>query len=157
MNPLIPLSYRWNSTSWYCTKMALTLNNPIFFSASHLIGLYTRSMTRRSIIVGIRGREGRTLLDYAGHRPTKCNMGMMSLAGHGPRFGSRYVYLIIAETGPRVPGPYKDDKRVNDAARPPEGRPPETDSLSASGLPWSIDRPARMPDSPLSSQWKYWH
>ena len=46
----------------------------LFFSASHQTELNTRSMTRRSIIVGIGGGEGRTraeargLLDYAGHR-----------------------------------------------------------------------------------------
>ena len=48
----------------------------IFVAASHQTGLDTKSMTRRSIQVGIRGREGharaeaRTLLNYARHRPT---------------------------------------------------------------------------------------
>ena len=48
----------------------------IFVSASHLTGVDTRSKTRRSIIVGIRGEEGRgraearALLDFAGHRAT---------------------------------------------------------------------------------------
>ena len=48
----------------------------IFVSASHQTGLDTRSMTRRSIIVEIRGEESRAqaearaLLDYAGHQST---------------------------------------------------------------------------------------
>ena len=52
------------------------LKKPIFVSASHQTGLDIRLMTRRSIIVGIRGgggrvgAEARALLDYAGHRPT---------------------------------------------------------------------------------------
>ena len=53
------------------------------------------SMTRRSIIVGIRAGEGqarakaRALLVYADHRPTYFNVGLMSLGGHGPKSGSR--------------------------------------------------------------------
>ena len=48
----------------------------LFVSASYQTGLVTRSMTRRSIIVGIRGGKGRaraearTLLDHADHRLT---------------------------------------------------------------------------------------
>ena len=60
--------------SEYDTKLHLIMKLPfwIFVSASHQTGLDTRSMTRRSIIVGFRGGEGRAraLLDYAGHRPT---------------------------------------------------------------------------------------
>ena len=49
--------------------------------------LTQRQMTR--IIVGVREGEGRTqaeagaLLVYAGYRPTKCNVGLMSLVRHG--------------------------------------------------------------------------
>ena len=51
-------------------------DSPIFVSASHHTGLDTRSITRKSIIVGIKGGEGRALakerarLDFAGHRST---------------------------------------------------------------------------------------
>ena len=119
----------------------------IFVSASHQIGLDTRSMTRKSIIVGIRGGEGRAraaaraLLDYV-------NEGLMSLAGHGLKFGSRHGCLIIAKTGQQGSVLYKG---VNDAVRPPEGGPAEAEVLLASSLLLSIDRPARVPDSPLKS------
>ena len=53
----------------------------------------------------------------------------MSLAGLGPKSG-------------------KSDKGVIDAARPTEGGPAEAGGLSTSSLPWSIDHPARMLDSP---------
>ena len=49
---------------------------PLFVSASHQIGLNTKSMTRKSIIVGVRIGEGRVLsearglLDYASNQPT---------------------------------------------------------------------------------------
>ena len=46
---------------------------------------------------------------------------------------------------------YKGDKGVNDAARPPAGGPAEAGVFSALSLPWSIDRPTWMPDSPLKS------
>ena len=74
----------------------------IFVSASHQTGVDTRSMTQRLIIVGIKGGEGwawakaQAQLDYAGHQPTYCNVGLISLAGHGPKSGSRHVCLIIA-------------------------------------------------------------
>ena len=42
-------------------------------------------------------------------------------------------------------------KSVNDAAGPPESGPAETRGLSTSSLPWSVDRPARMPDSPVKN------
>ena len=48
----------------------------LFVSASHQTGLDTRSMTRRSIVVGFKGEESRArakaraLLDYTGYRPT---------------------------------------------------------------------------------------
>ena len=51
---------------------------------------------------------------------------------------------------------YKGDKDVSVAARPLEGGPAETRGLSVSSLPWSNDRLAQMPDSPLNSQWKNW-
>ena len=76
-------------------------------------------------------------LDYAGHRPTSCNVGLMSLAGHGPKSGQQVLY--------------KDDKGVNNAARPLEGDPAEAGYPSTSNLKWSIDRPARMLNSPLRS------
>ena len=47
-------------------------------------------------------------------------MGLMSLAGHRPKSGSRHVCLIIAKTGQRGPVLYKVD---NDAAGTPEGGP----------------------------------
>ena len=49
------------------------------FRASHQTGLDTRSMTRRSIIVGFRREEGRAraevraLLDYDAARPPECD------------------------------------------------------------------------------------
>ena len=70
----------------------------------------------------------------------------MSLAGHRPKSGSRHVGLIIL---------YKGNKGVNDAARPPKGGPVEAGSLSATSLPWGIDRTTQMQDSPLNSQRKY--
>ena len=79
----------------------LLANRLIFVIASHQTGLDTRSMTQRSIIVGMWG-EGqalalaRTLLDCADHRPTLYNVGLMNLAGFGPKSGSRHVCLIIA-------------------------------------------------------------
>ena len=52
---------------------------------------------------------------------------------------------------------YKDEKDVSVAARLFEGDPAEAGGLSASSLPWSIDRPARMPDCPLKSLYtKQW-
>ena len=48
----------------------------LFVSASYLTGLDAKTMARKSIIEGIRGREGQarteaqTLFDYIGHRPT---------------------------------------------------------------------------------------
>ena len=56
-------------------------DSPIFVTASHQTGLDTRS-----IIVGFWGEDARVpaeawdLLDYAGHQPTLCNVGLMSLA-----------------------------------------------------------------------------
>ena len=53
-------------------------------------------------IVGVKrggGRawaETRALRVYAGHRFTWCNVSLMSLAGHGPKHGSRHGCLIIA-------------------------------------------------------------
>ena len=58
----------------------------IFSSASHQTGFDTRSMTRRLIKVGINGGVGlewtkaHTLLVCAAHRPTKCDVGLMSQA-----------------------------------------------------------------------------
>ena len=51
---------------------------------------------------GFRRGEGRAwakawaLLDYNDHQPTLCHVGLMSLAGHGPKSGCRHVFLIIA-------------------------------------------------------------
>ena len=56
-------------------------------------------MTQRSIIVGIRGGEGRTRTEaralqvYASHRSTYCNEGLMSQAEHGHKSGSSHVGL----------------------------------------------------------------
>ena len=105
-------------------------------------------MTRRSIIVWIRRGEGRArakawaLLDYAGHWPSQCNVGLMSLAGHGPKSGSRHVYLIMIKTG---------QQGVNDAARPPEGGPTEAGGFQPQVCHGAIDRLVRMPDSQLKS------
>ena len=79
----------------------------------------------------------------------------MNLAGHGPKYVSKHVCLIITWTGQQGPVLYKGDEGVSDAARPPEGDPTEVGGLSASSLPWSIDRPAWMQDSPLNSQRKW--
>ena len=55
---------------WRCRS------STVFVTASHQTGLDTSSMTRRSIIVGVEGKECRaraetqTMLDYAGHRLT---------------------------------------------------------------------------------------
>ena len=75
----------------------------LFVSAPNQTGLDTRSNDPKvQIIVEIRRRKGRVraearaLLDYAGHRPSKCNVGLMSLAGHGSKYGSRHRCLIIA-------------------------------------------------------------
>ena len=84
----------------------------------------------------------------------QCNVGLMILAGLGPKSGFRHVCLIIGWTGQQSPVQYKSDKGVNDAARPP-GSLAEARGLLASSLPWSIDRPARMPDSPLKRLWLY--
>ena len=46
---------------------------------------------------------------------------------------------------------YKGDKDVSVAAQPPKGGRAEAWGLSVSSLPWSSDRPTRMPDSPLKS------
>ena len=75
----------------YSKPFPLLYGKGIFFSVSHQTELNTRSTIRRSIIVGIRGGEGRAraearvLLVYAGHRPTKCYVGQMSLVGHEPQ------------------------------------------------------------------------
>ena len=58
-----------------------------------------------------------------------------------------FVYMAMAQ--------YKGDKGDNVAARPPEGGPTEAEGLSALSLLWSINRPARMPDSPLNGQPNY--
>ena len=95
-------------------------------------------MTRNLIIVGIRGGEGQAraeaqaLLDYAGHRPTCCNVDLMSLAGHWPKSESRHVYLIMDKTGQWGPVLLKSDKSVNDAARQVEGGPAEAEGFSVS-------------------------
>ena len=54
---------------------------------------------------------------------SQCNVGLMSLAGHGPKSGARHVCLIIALTGQQGPVLYKENKGVNDAARQTEGGP----------------------------------
>ena len=58
-------------------KNGFMLSQGLYLSLPPIItGLHTRSMTQKSIIVGVRGGEGwaqveaRALLDYAGHRPT---------------------------------------------------------------------------------------
>ena len=80
----------------------------VFVSASHQTELDTKSMARRSIIVGMKGGESRTqaeaqaLLVYAGHWPTSSNVGLMSLAGHGPNSRSRYGCLILLKLDSKV-------------------------------------------------------
>ena len=89
----------------------------LFVTASYQKELDTRSMTRTPIIVGYEGMggrartESRTLLVYAGHRLTKCNVGLMNLVGNGPKHVSRHGCLIIVLTGPRGPVQYN---AVND-------------------------------------------
>ena len=83
-------------------RQAQWLIELIFICASHHTGLDIRSITRKSITVRFRGREDRTLakaralLEDAGHRSAWCNVGLMSLAGHGHKYGSRHGCLIIA-------------------------------------------------------------
>ena len=73
----------------------------------------------------------------------------MSLAGQGPKSGSKHVCLIIASTGQQGPVLYKGDKDVIDAAHPPESGPAEIGGLSTSSLPVIFDaRPAQIPDGP---------
>ena len=59
----------------------------------------------------------------------------MSLAGHGPKYGSWHVCLIIAQTGRQGLVLYKGDKFVNDVASPLEGNPTEAGDLSALSQP----------------------
>ena len=71
---------RLTTESTWLNRLTTSCSEPylvsIFVVAYHQTGLNTRSMTRRSIIVKIRGREGRAraearaLLGHAGHRPT---------------------------------------------------------------------------------------
>ena len=75
---------------------------------------------------------------------------------HEPRLEPYLAMLLIdplsamwAWWAKRDLDPNLVDKGVSDAARLPEGGPAE--ALSASNLPRSIDRPARMPDSPLKN------
>ena len=57
------------------------------------------------ILMGIRGEDVQTqtevwaLLVYADHQPSKCNEGLMSLTGHGPKHCSRHGCLITVLTG----------------------------------------------------------
>ena len=76
--------------------------------------------------------ETRVLLNYAGHRFPKCNMSLMSLAGHALKRESRHGCLMIVETGPWNPVLYRGD---NNAARPPEAGRAEAGGHSASSLP----------------------
>ena len=53
---------------------------------------------------GCRARAGaRALLDYASHRPTSCNVSLMSQTSHGPNSGSWHVCLVIVWTEQRGP------------------------------------------------------
>ena len=111
----------------------------IFVSASHQTGLDTRSMTQRSIIVGIRrgdnlsGAEAQAQLVYASHRPISCDVG--------PDVLSRTWTQIWAQAWMSdyslnwKPVLYKGDKSVNDAVRPTKCGPAEAVGLSASSLP----------------------
>ena len=62
-------------------EQVIEVKGALFVSVSHQTGLETRSMTWRSIIVGIKAEESQAraeawaLIDYAGHRPTYCNVG----------------------------------------------------------------------------------
>ena len=80
--------------------------------------------------------EARTLLIYAGHRPTQCNVGLMSLADLGPKSEPSQVCLIIASTGEQGSVLYKGDKGVNDAVHPAPRRWSRwSGGLTASSLP----------------------
>ena len=69
----------------------------LFVTASHQTGPDTRSM----IIGGFRRGEGQARADartqqvYAGHRPTLCNVGLMSLAGLRPSLVSYSDWCIL--------------------------------------------------------------
>ena len=95
------------------------------------------------IKVRIRGREGRaraearTLLDFAGHRLTLCNVSLMSLAGHGPDHGFRYECLIIAWTGQRGPVLYL---LVNDRLRGQKKREAMQKEITWKRHPYLIKR-----------------
>ena len=96
--------------------------------------------------------EARTLLVCAAHWPTKCNVGLMSRAGLGPKSGSRHGCRVIAWTRQQGLVLYIEDKGVNVAARLPESGRAEAGSLLASHLPLiSIPHPARMPDGPTKA------
>ena len=92
-------------------------NYSLFANVSLKTRLDTRSIGRRQIKVGIRGRKGRkraearTLLVYVAHRLTLCNVSLMSRS------------LL---------------KGVYNAARQPGGSPVEAGSLTASRLPLFI-------------------
>ena len=95
------------------------------------------------IIAGIRGEarsraETRTLLDYVGHRPTECNVALLSLAGRGHNHGTRHGCLIIAEKGQRSPVRYKSDKGVEVGALPASSLP-LLDNTGWGQSPWQIN------------------
>ena len=109
-----------------------------------------RSIKGRDLGEGKEGARAKawTLLVYASHRPTYCNVGLMNLSVLGPKSWSRHVCLIIALTGQQGPVLYKGNKGVNDAAHSPEGCPPTY------GLKSGIDANtclARMPGSTQKS------
>ena len=74
----------------------------------------------------------------------------MSLAGHGPKSGSRNICLIRANwtaTSSAMQGWQK----CQWCSSPPEGGLVEAGGVSASSLPLSVDRPEQMLDNPLKS------
>ena len=62
----------------------------------------------------------------------------MSLADHGPKYGSRHVCLIIAQTGQQGPERYEGDKGVCDAAHLPEGGPAKAGAFRRQVCPGAL-------------------
>ena len=111
------------------------------------------------IIVRINGGEGRAqdaaraLLYSTGHRPSKCNVGQVSLDGHGHKYGSKHEYLIIAWTGQRSPMLYKSEKEVNGAARQPKSGPAKARVFRPPVcLRWAMPQETRTQESPSKKQ-----
>ena len=91
--------------------------------------------------------EAWTLLVYAAHWPTKCNVGLISQAV------SQTQIWVQAWTSQQGLVLYIGYKGVNVAAHPPKGGPAEAGDLTASNLPLiSIPQPAQMLAGPAKAE-----